>query len=132
MPVKLQFAVSRASLIFQKRFPDAAVCSQHLRLCTASTSCTRLNIAKANRKKLMSKIGKKNDHQKPSYVVPHVCVFLSTVKVLNFQTDMLGQTVQTQIRLLLKEQSDLGLHCLLFHLHHLEVLHHCKTFYFEF
>ena len=30
---------------------------------------------------------------------------------------MSGQTVQTQIRLLLKEQSDQGLHCLLFHLH---------------
>ena len=27
------------------------------------------------------------------------------------------QTVQTQIRLLLQEQSDQGLHCLLFHLH---------------
>ena len=48
-----------------------------------------------------------------------------------FQTDMSGQTVQTQIRLLLEagqtvqiqirllleEQSDQGLHCLLFHLH---------------
>ena len=34
---------------------------------------------------------------------------------------MFGQTVQTQIRLLLEEQSDQGLHCLLFHLHHLEV-----------
>ena len=30
---------------------------------------------------------------------------------------MFGQTVQTQIRLLLEE------HCLLFHLHHLTVLH---------
>ena len=29
----------------------------------------------------------------------------------------LRQTVQTQIRLLLEEQSDQGLHCLLFHLH---------------
>ena len=28
-----------------------------------------------------------------------------------------GQTVQTQIRLLQEEQSDQGLHCLLFHLH---------------
>ena len=41
------------------------------------------------------------------------------VKILNFQTDMFGQTVQNQIRLLLEEQSDQGLHCLLFHLHHL-------------
>ena len=40
-----------------------------------------------------------------------------TVMILNFCTDRSGQTVQTQIRLLLKEQSDQGLHCLLFHLH---------------
>ena len=31
--------------------------------------------------------------------------------------DRSGQTVQTQIRLLLGEQSDQGFHCLLFHLH---------------
>ena len=37
--------------------------------------------------------------------------------ILNFRTDMSGQTVQTQIRLLLEEQYDQGLHCLLFHLH---------------
>ena len=41
----------------------------------------------------------------------------TTVKFLNFRTDRSGQTVQTQIRLLLKEQSDQGLCCLLFHLH---------------
>ena len=35
-----------------------------------------------------------------------------TVMILSFWTDRSGQTVQTQIRLLL-EQSDLGLHCLL-------------------
>ena len=39
-----------------------------------------------------------------------------TVIILSFRTDMSGQTVQIQIRLL-QEQSDLGLHCLLFHLH---------------
>ena len=27
-----------------------------------------------------------------------------------------------------EEQSDEGLHCLLFHLHHLKVLHHGRTF----
>ena len=32
-------------------------------------------------------------------------------------SDRSGQTVQTQIRLLLEEQSDQGLHCLLFLLH---------------
>ena len=39
------------------------------------------------------------------------------VMILIFQTDRSGQTVQTQIRLLLEKQSDQGLHCLLFHLH---------------
>ena len=34
-----------------------------------------------------------------------------------FWTNISGQTVQTLIRLLLEEQSDQGLHCLLFHLH---------------
>ena len=36
---------------------------------------------------------------------------------LSFRADRFGQTVQTQIRLLLEEQSDQGLHGLLFHLH---------------
>ena len=36
----------------------------------------------------------------------------------SFGTDMSGQTAQTQIRLLLEEQSDQDLHCLLFHLNH--------------
>ena len=43
--------------------------------------------------------------------------FMSTVMIQTFRTDRSGQTVQTQIRLLLEEQSDQGLHCLLFHLH---------------
>ena len=37
----------------------------------------------------------------------------ATVMTLSFQTGRSGQTVQTQIRLLLEEQSDQGLHCLL-------------------
>ena len=41
----------------------------------------------------------------------------STVIILNFLTDSSWQTVQTQIRLFLEEQSDQGLHCLLFHLY---------------
>ena len=45
-----------------------------------------------------------------------------TVKIQSFQTDRSGQTVQTQIRLLLEEQSDQGLHCLLFHLHLFDVI----------
>ena len=46
----------------------------------------------------------------------------ATVMTLSFRTDMSGQTVQTQIRLLLEEQSDRGLHCLLFRLHRLDTL----------
>ena len=38
-----------------------------------------------------------------------------TVMILSFRTDRSRQTVQTQFRLLLEEQSDQGLHCLLFH-----------------
>ena len=36
---------------------------------------------------------------------------VSTVKILSFRTDSFRQTVQSQIRLLLEEQSDQGLHC---------------------
>ena len=39
------------------------------------------------------------------------------VMILSFRTDRSGQTVQTQIRPLLQEQSDQDLHCLFFHLH---------------
>ena len=60
------------------------------------------------------------------------CTIIITVKIQNFRTDMFRQTVKTQIRLLLEEQSDQGLHCLLFHLHHLEVKHQGRTAQFEF
>ena len=49
-------------------------------------------------------------------------VHLNTVMILSFRTDRSGQTVQTQIRLLLEEQSDQGLHCLQFPLHLLDAL----------
>ena len=59
----------------------------------------------------------------------HVVMFVETafhrrrtVMILSFRTDMPGQTVQTQIRLLLEEQSDQGLHCLPFRLHCLDSL----------
>ena len=39
------------------------------------------------------------------------------VMTLCFRTHGSGQIVQTQIRLLIEEQSDQGLHCLLIHLH---------------
>ena len=52
-----------------------------------------------------------------------------TVITLSFQTDRSRQPVQTQIRLLLEEQSDQGLHCLLFHLHLFpKVSHLCLNF----
>ena len=49
---------------------------------------------------------------------------LYTIIFLSFRTDRPGKTVQTQIRLLLKEQceSDQGLHCLQFPLHLLDAL----------
>ena len=40
-----------------------------------------------------------------------------TIMFLSFQTDRSGQTVQTQIRWLLEEQSDQDLHSLAFCLH---------------
>ena len=49
-----------------------------------------------------------------------------TVMILSFRTDRFRQTVLTQIRLLLLEQSDQGLHCLLFHLYFLEAFLWCK------
>ena len=47
---------------------------------------------------------------------------VNTVMIVSFRTDRPGQTVQTQIRLLLEEQSEQGLHCLPFCLHHLDSL----------
>ena len=51
-----------------------------------------------------------------TFLVP-LWICMITVMIQSFRTDRSGQTVQTQIRLLLEEQSDQGLHCLLFHLH---------------
>ena len=56
----------------------------------------------------------------------------STVMILSFRTDMSKQTVQTQIRLLLEEQSDQGLHCLLFNLHLFDEIALSLSFSFEF
>ena len=55
----------------------------------------------------------------------------TTVIILNIRTDMSEQTVQTQIRLLLKEQSEQGLLCLLFCLHLLNTILHCKIQLFQ-
>ena len=47
---------------------------------------------------------------------------LPTVEVLSIGTDRCEQIVQTQIRLFLMEQSDQGLHCLLFNPHLFECI----------
>ena len=57
---------------------------------------------------------------------------LYTVMIISFRTDKSGQTVQTQIRLLLEEQSDQGLHCLQFRLHLLGALLFGKAILFKF
>ena len=57
--------------------------------------------------------------------------FPVTVIILNIGTDRSEQTVQTQIRLLLMEQSDQGLLCLLFCLHLLNTILHCKIQLFQ-
>ena len=51
---------------------------------------------------------------------------------LSFRTDRSGQTVQTQIRLLLEEQFDQGLQCLLFHLHDFDKIPSGLVSLFEF
>ena len=56
----------------------------------------------------------------------------ATVMAQSFRTDRSGQTVQTQIRLLLREQSDQGLHCLLFHLYLLNKIFYGLVSVFEF
>ena len=67
-----------------------------------------------------------------SFVSDISLVDLSTVMILSFRTDRFGQTVQTQIRLLLEEQSDQGLHCLQFRLHLLGALLIGKAILFKF
>ena len=57
---------------------------------------------------------------------------LNTEIFLSFRTDRSGQTVQTQIRLLLEEQSDQGLHCLQFPLHLLDALLEGNAILFNF
>ena len=52
--------------------------------------------------------------------------------ILSCLTDRSGQTVQTQIRLFLEEQSDLGLHCLPFRLHLLDALLNGKAILINF
>ena len=46
-----------------------------------------------------------------SFQVDIAFLHVYTIKILGIGKDWSGQTVQTLIRLLLKEQSDQGLHC---------------------
>ena len=52
--------------------------------------------------------------------------------ILSFRIDRSKQTVKTQIRLLLEEQSDQGLHCLPFCLYLLDALFYSKTTLYNF
>ena len=60
------------------------------------------------------------------------CVFHGTGIILSFRTHRPGQTVQTQIRLLLEDQSGQGQHCLQFPLHILDALRLNKATLFNF
>ena len=51
---------------------------------------------------------------------------------LSFRIDRSWQTVQVQIRLLIEEQSNQGLHVLLFHLHVFDKIHSRLASLFEF
>ena len=68
MPLKLQIAVSWASLIFQKRFPDAV--NTEGRSYIASTACSRSHKATTKPKIIISKIREKKCPLKQSYVAP--------------------------------------------------------------
>ena len=52
--------------------------------------------------------------------------------ILSFRTGRFKQTMHTQIRLLLEEQSDQGLHCLPFCLHLLDALLYGEAALFKF
>ena len=57
---------------------------------------------------------------------------VTTVMILSFRMDRSGQTVQTQIRQPLEEQSDQRLDCLPFRLHLLNALLYGKSALFKF
>ena len=59
----------------------------------------------------------------------HISMYRNDPK---FRTDWSVQIVQTQIRLLLEEQSDQGLHYLQYCLHLLDALLYGKTSFFQF
>ena len=74
----------------------------------------------------------RRDYTSPAVSPEPFAVRSHTVMILSFRTDRPRQTVQTQIRLLLEEQSDQGLHCLQFRLHLLGALLFSKAILFKF
>ena len=92
-------------LLFFSKSTESTVMS--LKVCTHGAICIRVQILR-------------------------ICKSLPCVQGLSFQTDKSGQIVQTQIRLLLEEQSDQGLHCLLFHLHNFDKIPLTLASLFEF
>ena len=66
-----------------------------------------------------------------SYLRVYCNITAFTVMSQSFRTDKSWQTVQTQIRLLLEEQSDQGLHCLQGSLHLLGALLFGKAIFFK-
>ena len=68
-----------------------------------------------------------------SYIfAQEIRAFVLCCLVSNNYANRFGQTVQTQIRLLLEEQSEQGLPCLLFHLHHFDKIPKGLASLFEF
>ena len=80
---------------------------------------------------IICKTNRQSDQPEHMYFLFAVWI-VYTVMILNFLTDRSGQTVQTQVRLLLEEQSDQGLHCLLFHLHVFDKIPSGMASLFEF
>ena len=86
------------------------------------------NFPKENMSQRYKKICWLPDMPKPTkkLVCPHGdsgnSLAMCTVMTLSFRTNWSGQIVQTQIRLLLEEQSDQGLHYLQYCLHLLDAL----------
>ena len=59
-------------------------------------------------------------------------LFQLSSNTLTFRKDRSEQTVKALFRLLLEEQSEQGLHCLLLHLQLLEAFFCCKTNLYDF
>ena len=84
---------------------------------------------------MLQDLRNKTDDITRSTVQKSVCVLsylVSTVMIISFRVGISGQTVQTQIRLLLEEQSYQGLHCLQFIVYLYEAFLYGKISLIEF